>query len=61
MEPSQTPTATPPLNNNLCVEAHPIVLGDNAIVASLENATGVQLVVFCEFPDQTAEFQPGLW
>jgi hypothetical protein len=65
--PSQTPAATPtPLNDNLCVEghpvqAHPIVLGANAIVASLENATEVRSVVFCEFPDQTAEFQPGLW
>jgi hypothetical protein len=45
MKPSQAPTFAP-LNNNLCEEAHPIILGGSAIVASLENATQ-QLFISC--------------
>jgi hypothetical protein len=48
------------LDNNLCEEAHSIILGGDAIVASLENATK-QDVVYCELPDQTPDSQPGLW
>ena len=48
-----------PLNNSLCEEAHPIVLGDAAIVASLENATE-QSVLSCDVLDPST-FQPGLW
>ena len=44
------------LNNSLCDEAHLIVLGDDVIVASLENAIK-QVVVFCESPDQYADSQ----
>ena len=56
-------TAAPsvaPLNNSLCAEALPIMLGDGVIEDSLENAIE-QVVVFCEFPDQPADSQRGLW
>jgi hypothetical protein len=50
------------LNNSLCEEAHPTILGDAAIVASLENAAGQSIlssdVVNNPFTDAV---QPGLW
>jgi hypothetical protein len=47
-------------NNSLCGEAHSILLGNAAIVASLENATE-QVVVFCEVPGQSIGVHFGLW
>ena len=54
------PVLFPPLNNSLCGEALPIMLGGGAIGDSLENAIE-QVVVFCEFPNQPSDSQRGLW
>ena len=59
--PSEKATSAPTaLDNNICEEAHPITLGGSAISSSLDNASE-QLVVFCEDPDRSDVFQPGLW
>ena len=50
----------PPLNNSLCGEALPIMLGGGAIGDSLENAIE-QVVTFCDFPNQPSDSQRGLW
>ena len=55
-----TAPSVAPLNNSLCEEALPLTLGGGAIEDSLENAME-QVVVFCEFPDQPSDSQPGLW
>jgi hypothetical protein len=55
----QTPTVAP-LNNNLCEEAHPIVPGGGATVASLEDAIE-QVVVSCDLTDQSGDKRIGRW
>jgi hypothetical protein len=59
LKPSPTPTVAP-LNNSLCQEAHPIIMGGDAIVASLVNATE-QFTVFCEATNPYVDSLPGLW
>jgi hypothetical protein len=59
--PSPSPSMKPSfLNNSLCEEPLPIILGDDGIAGSLQNAIE-QVVVFCEDPNQRSESQPGLW
>jgi hypothetical protein len=48
------------LNNSLCEEPLPTILGDDGVEGSLQSAIE-QVVVFCEFPDQPSDIQPGLW
>jgi hypothetical protein len=48
------------LNNGLCEEPLPIILGNDSIGGFLQDATE-QVVVFCEDPDQPSDSQPGLW
>ena len=54
------PVLIAPLNNSLCGEALPIMLGGGAIEDSLENAIE-QVVTFCDFPNQPSDSQRGLW
>jgi hypothetical protein len=59
--PSPSPSMKPSLlNNGLCEEPLPIVLGDDGIAGSLRSAIE-QVVVFCEDPDQPSCSQPGPW
>ena len=53
-----SPTTAPPTSNYICNEAHPIILGDAPIAASLEDAFE-QVVFFCKVSAQST--QPGLW
>jgi hypothetical protein len=59
--PSPSPSMKPSLlNNSLCEEPLPTILGDDGVEGSLQSAIE-QVVVFCEFPDQPSDIQPGLW
>jgi hypothetical protein len=59
--PSPSPSMKPSLlNNSLCEEPLPIILGGDGVEGSLQSATE-QVVVFCEDPGQRSESQPGLW
>ena len=49
-----------PLNNSLCEEPLPIMLGGFATAVSLQDA-GLQSVDFCDDELKQARFQPGLW
>jgi hypothetical protein len=59
--PSPSPSMKPSLlNNSLCEEPLPIILGDDGVAGSLQSAIE-QVVVFCEDPYERSEIQPGLW
>ena len=58
--PATTAPSVARLNNSLCGEALPIMLGGGAIEDSLENAIE-QVVTFCDFPNQPSDSQRGLW
>jgi hypothetical protein len=55
-----SPNTVAPLNNSLCEEPHPIMLGGSVTAVSLQDAAQ-QYVDFCEDENKSAHFQPGLW